>query len=162
MNEKLKEIIILLIVLLLLTVSTFGQNQFSGYVQHIELTQDTIKLGKFINEWIGVRYRLGGNTKKGIDCSQFTKRLYWEVYSKRIEGTCNEQWKQTKRIKKDSLQIGDIVFFRSRLSPSGWHCGVYIGNNRFVHAANKIEGVKISTLDEPRYLNSYKGAGRLD
>lgn len=180
MKEKLKEIIILLIVLLL-TLTAFGQNQFSDYVNHqkslvdgdymyvtikgkteiIPLT-DSAKLDAFIRDWLGVRYRLGGNTKKGIDCSQFAKRLYWEVYGKSIKGTCNEQWVQTKRIKKDSLQIGDIVFFRSKQSPSGWHCGVYIGNNRFVHAANKTEGVKISILDEPRYLNSYKGAGRLD
>jgi len=162
MKEKLKEVIILIVVLLLLTVSAFGQNQFSDYVRHIESTEDTTKLGKFINEWLGVRYRLGGSTKKGIDCSQFTKRLYRDVYNLSLQDVAYKQWIQTKRIKKDSLQVGDIVFFRSRQSPSGWHCGIYIGNNRFVHAANKLEGVKISTLDEPRYLNSYKGAGRLD
>lgn len=162
MKEKLKEVIILIVVLLLLTVSAFSQNQFSDYVRHIESTEDTTKLGKFINEWLGVRYRLGGSTKKGIDCSQFTKRLYRDVYNLSLQDVAYKQWIQTKRIKKDSLQVGDIVFFRSRQSPSGWHCGIYIGNNRFVHAANKLEGVKISTLDEPRYLNSYKGAGRLD
>jgi lipoprotein Spr len=162
MKEKLKEVIVLIVVLLLLTVSAFSQNQFSDYVQHIESTEDTTKLGKFINEWLGVRYRLGGSTKKGIDCSQFTKRLYRDVYNLSLQDVAYKQWIQTKRIKKDSLQVGDIVFFRSRQSPSGWHCGIYIGNNRFVHAANKSEGVKISTLDEPRYLNSYKGAGRLN
>jgi lipoprotein Spr len=162
MKEKLKEVLILIVVLLLLTISAFSQNQFSGYVQHIESTEDTTKLGKFINEWLGVRYRLGGSTKKGIDCSQFTKRLYRDVYNLSLQDVAYKQWNQTKRIKKDSLQVGDIVFFRSKQSPSGWHCGIYIGNNRFVHAANKSEGVKISTLDEPRYLRSYKGAGRLN
>jgi lipoprotein Spr len=162
MKEKLKEVLILIVVLLLLTISAFSQNQFSGYVQHIESTEDTTKLGKFINEWLGVRYRLGGSTKKGIDCSQFTKRLYRDVYNLSLQDVAYKQWIQTKRIKKDSLQVGDIVFFRSKQSPSGWHCGIYIGNNRFVHAANKSEGVKISTLDEPRYLRSYKGAGRLN
>ena len=162
MKEKLKEVIVLIIVLLLLTISAFSQNQFSDYVQHIESTEDTTKLGKFINEWLGVRYRLGGSTKKGIDCSQFTKRLYRDVYNLSLQDVAYKQWNQTKRIKKDSLQVGDIVFFRSKQSPSGWHCGIYIGNNRFVHAANKSEGVKISTLDEPRYLRSYKGAGRLN
>jgi lipoprotein Spr len=162
MKEKLKEVLILIVVLLLLTISAFSQNQFSGYVQHIESTEDTTKLGKFINDWLGVRYRLGGSTKKGIDCSQFTKRLYRDVYNLSLQDVAYKQWNQTKRIKKDSLQVGDIVFFRSKQSPSGWHCGIYIGNNRFVHAANKSEGVKISTLDEPRYLRSYKGAGRLN
>ena len=70
--------------------------------------------------------------------------------------------KETKRILKDSLTTGDIVFFRSNLSPSGWHCGLYLGNGTFAHAANKKEGVKISSLSEPRYLRSYKGAGRFN
>jgi cell wall-associated NlpC family hydrolase len=58
--------------------------------------------------------------------------------------------------------VGDIVFFRSKQSPSGWHCGVYLGMDMFVHSANKDEGVKVSSLLEPRYLSGYKGAGRLD
>lgn len=159
--ESLKEIIILIVILLLLTVSAFSQNMFSGYVQHIELTQDTTKLGKFINEWIGVRYKLGGTTKRGIDCSQFTKRLYRDVYGLELKDVAYKQWIQTKRISKTNLIVGDIVFFNSRVSPSGWHCGVYIGNDRFVHAANKSEGVKISSLSELKYKKSYKGGGRL-
>jgi lipoprotein Spr len=181
MKEKLKEVIIIIVVLLLLTISAFSQNQFSDYVNHqkslvdgyymyvtvngkteiIQLT-DSAKLDAFIRDWLGVRYKLGGSTKKGIDCSQFTKRLYRDVYNLSLENVAYKQWIQTKRIKKDSLRVGDIVFFRSRQSPSGWHCGIYIGNKRFVHAANKSEGVRISTLDEPRYLKSYRGAGRLD
>ena len=122
----------------------------------------TKPLESFIKDWMGVRYRLGGSTKRGIDCSQFTKKLYKEVYNIRIGDNCEEQWKQTTRIDKPNLKIGDIVFFRSRLSPSGWHCGLYIGENNFVHASNRHEGVKISSLDEPRYLKAYKGAGRID
>jgi cell wall-associated NlpC family hydrolase len=71
-----------------------------------------------------------------------------------------KQWHQTKRITKDSLEIGDIVFFSSKTSPSRWHCGIYIGNNKFVHSSNKREGVKVSDLNEHRYIKSYKGAGR--
>jgi lipoprotein Spr/probable lipoprotein NlpC len=69
---------------------------------------------------------------------------------------------KTDRIKRDSLKIGDIVFFRSRQSPTGWHCGLYLGDDTFAHAANKQEGVKISSLSEPRYNHNFKGAGRLD
>lgn len=120
------------------------------------------KLDEFINEWLGVKYRLGGRTKRGIDCSQFSKKLYLVVYGKHLGENCAAQWKQTNRVIKDSLMTGDIIFFRSRQSPSGWHCGVYIGDNRFVHAANKHEGVKISSLTEPRYIKGYKGSGRLN
>lgn len=148
---------------MLLTVSVFSQNQFADYVKHTENNQPQLTpLSSFVMSWYGVKYKLGGNTKRGIDCSQFTKKLYWEVYGLKLGNNCSEQWKQTKRIKKDSLQVGDIVFFNSRQSPSGWHCGLYLGDGTFVHAANKEEGVKISSLSEPRYLRSYKGAGRLN
>jgi lipoprotein Spr len=164
MSEKIKEIIGLIILLLLLTISAFSQNQFSDYVNHkktIEQTQLT-PLSSFVMSWYGVKYKLGGSTKKGIDCSQFTKKLYWEVYGRKLGDNCQKQWNQTKRVLKDSLKVGDIVFFRSTQSPSGWHCGLYLGNSTFAHAANRSEGVKISSLFEPRYLRGYKGAGRLD
>ncbi len=118
-------------------------------------------LNSFILHWIGKPYKLGGSTEAGIDCSQFNKRLYQDVYEIKLEGVCYKQWNQTIRIKKDSLEIGDLVFFRSSQSPSGWHCGTYIGETMFVHAANRAEGVKVSSLMEPRYRAAYKGAGRL-
>ncbi len=123
-------------------------------------TEDSV-LNSFILKWLGKPYKLGGKTEKGIDCSQFTKRLYKDVYTKELENVAYKQWNQTIRVKRDSLQVGDIVFFRSRQSPSGWHCGAYIGNTYFIHAANKFEGVKISSLKEPKYMKSYRGSGRL-
>ena len=127
-------------------------------VANISFGQTTID--SFIDEWKGTPYRLGGRSKSGIDCSQFTKRLYKDVYNKQLADVAWKQWNQTKRITKDSLEIGDIVFFSSKTSPSRWHCGIYIGNNKFVHSSNKIEGVKVSDLNEHRYIKSYKGAGR--
>ncbi len=124
-------------------------------------TAQTQPLNSFIDEWMGKPYKFGGKTKSGIDCSQFTKRLYNDVYGLELRGTCSRQWNQTKRISKTDIEIGDIIFFRSRLSPSGWHCGCYIGDNKFVHASNKWEGVKISSLSEDIYRKNYKGAGRL-
>jgi cell wall-associated NlpC family hydrolase len=123
-------------------------------------TEDTT-LNQFILKWLGKPYKLGGNTEKGIDCSQFNKRLYLDVYKTQLENVCYKQWNQTQRIKKDSLQVGDLVFFRSKASPSGWHCGCYIGNTYFVHSANRFEGVKVSSLIEPRYTKNFKGGGRL-
>jgi len=134
----------LFLILILVTNISFGQTT----------------LDSFINEWKGTPYRLGGRSKSGIDCSQFTKRLYKDVYNKQLADVAWKQWNQTKRTTKDSLEIGDIVFFNSKTSPSRWHCGIYIGNNKFVHSSNKREGVKVSDLNEHRYSKSYKGAGR--
>ncbi len=124
------------------------------------LTPDTT-LNSFIYHWLGKPYKLGGKTERGIDCSQFNKKLYADVYKLNLENVCYRQWDQTERVKMDSLQIGDLLFFRSRQSPSGWHCATYIGETMFVHSANRYEGVKISSINEPRYRKAYKGAGRL-
>ena len=117
-------------------------------------------LNDFITRWLRKPYKLGGSTEKGIDCSQFNKRLAIDVYKINIENTCIQQWETTERVKKDSLQVGDLVFFKSKASPSRWHCGTYIGETMFVHASNKYEGVKISSLNEPNYKKAYRGAGK--
>ena len=124
------------------------------------LTPDTT-LNNFIYHWLGKPYRLGGKTERGIDCSQFNKRLYADVYKLELQNVCYKQWDQTERVKTDSLQVGDLLFFRSRQSPSGWHCGTYIGETLFVHAANRYEGVKISSINEPNYKKALRGAGRV-
>lgn len=148
-----------LIILTLSALTVTGQTSVDKFDEGV-FTQDTI-LNKFILKWLGKPYKLGGKTEKGIDCSQFNKRLYQDVYSKQLENVCYKQWNQTGRIKRDSLQVGDLLFFRSKQSPSGWHCGTYIGNTYFVHAANRYEGVKISSINEPRYLRSFRGGGRV-
>ncbi len=137
------------------TAQTQYENGFNDVI-----TSDTT-LNNFMAHWMRKPYKLGGSSERGIDCSQFTKRLYMDVYNKRLANVAYKQWNQTERVKKDSLIVGDLVFFRSKQSPSGWHCGTYIGNTYFVHASNKVEGVKISSLNEPRYKKAYKGAGRL-
>lgn len=122
---------------------------------------DTLKLNNFIEEWKDVPYVYGGNSKQGIDCSRFTQRIYKEVFDKTIPNVSWKQWKATKRVNRDSLQTGDLVFFRSKISPSGWHVGLYLWNNLFIHAANRKEDIIISNLDEENYKLNYKGAGRL-
>ena len=122
---------------------------------------DNPSLNKFIENWLGVPYKFGGKTKKGIDCSKLTQRIYKEVYNQDIPGVTWAQWDATQRINKDSLITGDLVFFNSRLSPSGWHVGLYIKDGYFFHASNRRDDVKISNLNEDVYLKSYKGAGRL-
>ena len=150
------------IVVLLVSVSVFSQTkkELPALDSLPYLTNDTV-LNNFMLHWIGKPYKLGGKTERGIDCSQFNKRLYADVYKLNIENVCYKQYNQTERIKKDSLEIGDLLFFRSRQSPSGWHCGTYLGETMFIHAANKYEGVKVSSLLEPRYKKAYKGAGRI-
>jgi len=158
--------IIITAILVILSVTSIAQtnNKYTDFkkpaISDDILTSDTL-LNKFMLHWIGKPYKLGGNTERGIDCSQFNKRLYKDVYNKVLGEVAYKQWEQTQRLKKDSLMIGDLVFFRSKASPSGWHTGVFIGNSYFIHAANRYEGVKISSIEEPRYKQMIRGYGRL-
>lgn len=153
-----KQLVYIVIFLLLGKVSIAQTSRATGGIEDV-MTADTT-LNKFMLHWIGKPYKLGGSTEKGIDCSQFTKRLYKDVYGKVLANVAYKQYNQTERVKRDSLQVGDLIFFRSRISPSGWHCGAYIGNTMFIHAANRFEGVKVSSLEEPRYKKSVRGFGR--
>ena len=159
-----KIIITSILVILGMTSISQVKNKYTEFnkpaISEEILTSDSI-LNKFMLYWIGKPYKLGGNGERGIDCSQFNKRLYKDVYNKVLGEVAYRQWAQTQRLKKDSLVVGDLVFFRSKASPSGWHTGTYIGNSYFIHAANKYEGVKISSLDEPRYKEMIRGYGRL-
>jgi cell wall-associated NlpC family hydrolase len=150
-----------LIISLLMLVSVLGTSQTKKvYLDSIPRFATDSTLNTFVINWLGKPYRLGGSTERGIDCSQFNKRLSQDVYKINIQNTCSLQWETTPRVKKDSLQVGDLVFFRSRQSPSRWHCGTYLGGTLFVHASNKYEGVKVSSLNEPKYIAAFRGAGR--
>ena len=148
---------IITIVLLTITSFSFAQKK---YLDSIPRYASDSTLNSFVINWLRKPYKLGGSTEKGIDCSQFNKRLALDVYKINIENTCMLQWETTDRVKRDSLQVGDLVFFRSRQSPSRWHCGTYIGETMFVHASNRYEGVKVSSLLEPKYSKAYRGAGK--
>jgi lipoprotein Spr len=157
-----RKFIFITILVLILPIFVFSQTKKQLFVLDSVpvLTPDTT-LNNFIYHWLGKPYRLGGKTERGIDCSQFNKRLYADVYKLELQNVCYKQWEQTERVKTDSLQVGDLLFFRSRQSPSGWHCGTYIGETLFVHAANRYEGVKISSINEPNYKKALRGAGRV-
>jgi lipoprotein Spr len=118
-------------------------------------------LNSFINNWMGVKYVFGGDSRKGIDCSAFVRRLYKSVYGKVLPRTCAYQYKIIKKIKKDCLELGDLIYFRVRGSRSGWHVGVFLGDDKFVHASGRGRSVMISNLNDSFYKRIYLSGGRL-
>ena len=116
-------------------------------------------LVNFISDWYGVTYRYGGADKHGIDCSHFAAKLYADVYNKKIAGAANTIEPLTSTVKTTDMQEGDLVFFKIQQNKVS-HVGVYIGNNKFVHASTKL-GVIISDLNEPYYKKYFYKAGKL-
>lgn len=113
-----------------------------------------------VDEYYGVRYRTGGNTKSGIDCSGFTVAVYAAAYGYTLPRVSKEQYRLSRKISTTELQEGDLLFFNTRGSGVS-HVGIYLGNNKFIHATVH-GGVMVNDLFEPYYLTKFLGAGRYD
>ena len=119
-----------------------------GTIMQISLSQQKIedrKLDSLVKPWVGRPYRYGGTTKAGIDCSAFTQKI-WMGLGILIPRTAKSQYKAATKVDTCDLQVGDLLFFLSRQSPSGWHVAFYLGNGQFVHAANRKMGVIVQEL----------------
>ncbi len=117
------------------------------------------KLYSFINEWYGVPYKYAGKDKSGIDCSGFSSALYNSVYQKKLSPSARQQAEETKKIDTSGLKEGDLVFFDIGAGKIS-HVGVYLQNNKFVHASTK-RGVIINDLNEPYYKKYFVRSGRV-
>jgi len=116
------------------------------------------KMFEFIDDWYGTPYRLGGTTKKGVDCSAFSQFLFSSVYCLSIPRTAREQYNLTSRISRTQLNEGDLIFFNTRGGIS--HVGVYLQNNKFVHASTS-GGVMISDIFDEYWAKKFVSVGRL-
>jgi len=117
-----------------------------------------VKLFQFVYDWVGTPYRFGGSTKKGIDCSAFTQELYTKVFNMDIKRSSRDIFSMVTPVGKDDLKEGDLMFFKIH-SRSITHVGIYLGDGRFVHAANK--GVAISNISDEYYSKYFYRGGRM-
>ena len=115
------------------------------------------KLDSTVSKLIGIDYDYGGTTTSGFDCSGFTAYVFKKLDVK-LPHSSKGQFAMGDKVEREDLRPGDLVFFNT--SGSGVsHVGVYVGDNRFAHAASK--GVTISDLDEKYYAKRYIGARRV-
>lgn len=118
------------------------------------------RLSEHQHEWKGTRYRLGGNSKSGIDCSGFMQITFRDLFGIDLPRTTKDQAKEGERISKSELRTGDLVFFNTGRGPNGKHVGVYVKNGQFLHASTK-GGVIYSDLDSPYWSKAFWQARRL-
>ena len=125
--------------------------------------KDNIKLYRQAAAWIGVRYRLGGTSKSGVDCSGFAGAIYKDVYGTKLHRSVDDIYhNDCKRIRRGRLREGDLVFFRTddkrKKRPN--HVGVYLKDGKFVHASTS-KGVEINSLDNVFYRKAFVKGGRV-
>jgi len=138
-----------LVAIFLLTIVLFAPN---AYASNQDLRQEIVRTALHLK---GVSYRWGGTTPAGFDCSGFVQYVY-KVNGISIPRDADSQYYDGVKISTSELKPGDLVFFQTYESgPS--HVGIYIGDDRFIHAAYH-GGIMIDSLNESYYAERYLGA----
>lgn len=113
-------------------------------------------------QWEGVKYKLGGASKKGIDCSSLMQEIYHAAFAdtlnERLPRTTARQIGYGVSTTRAELRPGDLVFFR--MTSAERHVGVYIGDAQFIHASTS-QGVMISSLQNDYWVKRYTTARRV-
>lgn len=104
------------------------------------------------------QYRFGGQMPEtGFDCSGMVSFVYMKVAGIKLPHNAAMIAKEGKDVPRAQLATGDLVFFRIN-EKSFAHVGIYIGNDRFIHAPNSASKIKISSLSSPFYDASFQTA----
>ena len=121
---------------------------------------DNKSLYQELEDWLGVPYVYGGHDKNGTDCSGLVMEVFLKVYGKKVARNSERLYiEDCDEIEKESVKEGDLVFFCTGTKAKINHVGIYLKDDKFVHAGTN--GVVVSGLSEPYYVDHFVVAGRV-
>jgi len=112
----------------------------------------------YAKEFLGAPYRWGASNGKTFDCSGYVMYIF-KKFDVKLGHGADDQFSIGTKVAKEDLQLGDAVFFTTYKKGAS-HVGIYIGNNKFIHASSSGGEVTITDLDSSYYKARYIGARR--
>ncbi|AMP09651.1 lecithin retinol acyltransferase family protein [Collimonas arenae] len=110
---------------------------------------------------IGIHYKYGGNNpENGLDCSGLVRYVFKDAWGVNVPRTAAELSRSGEKVDTQDLQPGDLVFYNT-LRRSFSHVGIYLGDNKFIHAPRAGASVRIESMDLAYWKARFNGARRI-
>jgi len=105
-------------------------------------------------QWQGTPYQLGGMSQAGIDCSGFVALTFLQEYGITLPRTTQQQAQLNNTVARENMQAGDLLLFKIPQQKKYGHIGIFLENDRFLHASTS-NGVMISSLKDNYWNDSF-------
>lgn len=110
------------------------------------------------DRWEGVPHKWGGSSRRGVDCSGLVQSVFENEFRLSLPRTTEEQVRLGRRVRRPTLQAGDLVFFRH--GRKKYHVGIYLSSGEFLHASSS-SGVTVSPIDRSYWSERWWQARRI-
>jgi len=152
-----KSILILLVAIIM--ACTAGRVSRPGRVVSYDENITCNNIISAARPWMGVPYKYGGSDYDGVDCSGFVQQIYQQVFDISLPRTTEEMYAEGSFVRDGWLNCADLLFFKNVRGGGVDHVGIYIGDNKFIHASTS-QGVVISDLASEYYSKHFVSARR--
>ena len=141
-----------------LTFKKKGKTYKGLDIGHQPVSGNVKEVLTYANTFTGVPYKFGGTTPAGFDCSGYIRYVFQKIGFD-MPRQADEQYTVGKKVEKNNLQPGDLVFFET-YEPGISHSGIYIGDGQFISATSS-SGVAVADIDDSYWGPRYRGAKRV-
>ena len=124
----------------------------------IHQTELQTRLLTHFKTWQGTPHKMGGLSKRGIDCSGFVFVTFRDVFDVKLPRSTELLSTSGKKISLKQIKIGDLLIFKTGIRQK--HVGIYIGNGKFIHSSSS-RGVETSSINSPYWSDKYRQTRRV-